>query len=66
MSARAILVVVCLIMLGWVAGTSAVLTYRRDWPRLRRFLFTWHRGIYGAPTVLWAAVALGALVRSFV
>ena len=66
MSARVILIVVCVVMLGWVAGTSALYTCRRDWPRLRRFLFAWHRGIYGAPTVLWGALALAALVRVFV
>ena len=66
MSARVILIVVCLITLVWVAGTSVFYTYRRDWPRLRRFLFTWHRGINGAPTVLWAALALVALVRVLV
>jgi hypothetical protein len=47
MSARVILIVVCLIMLAWVAGTSVVYAYRRDWPRLRRFLFRWHRGFVG-------------------
>jgi hypothetical protein len=61
-----ILIVVCLVTLGWVAGTSALYTYRRDWPRLRRFLFARHRGITGAPTVFWAAMALAALVRIFV
>jgi hypothetical protein len=66
MSARVILIVVCLIMLAWVAGTSVVYAYRRDWPRLRRFLFRWHRGLSGAPNVLWAALALGALVRTLV
>ena len=66
MSARVILIVVCLITLAWVAGTSVGCAYRRDWPRLRRFLLEWHRGIYGAPNVLWAALALGALVRIFV
>ena len=66
MSARVILIVVCLIALAWVGGTSAGYAYRRDWPRLRRFLFEWHRGIYGAPNVLWAALALGALVRVLV
>lgn len=66
MNARVVLIVVCLITLAWVAGTSAVYVYRRDWPRLRRFLWTWHRGPRGAPTVLWAALALAALIRVLV
>jgi hypothetical protein len=66
MSARMILIVVCLVLLGWVAGMSVLCAYRRDWPRLRRFLFKTHRGINGAPMILWAALAVGALVRTFV
>jgi len=66
MTARVILIVVCLITLAWVGGTSVVYTYRRDWRQLRRFLFARHRGISGAPTILWAALALGALVRTLV
>ena len=66
MSARVILTIVSLITLGWVGGTTVVYMYRRDWARLRRFLFTVHRGITGAPNVFWAALALGALVRTFV
>ena len=30
---------------------SVSFMYRRDWARLRRFLFTVHRGITGAPNV---------------
>jgi hypothetical protein len=61
--ARVILIVVCAIMLAWVAGTSALYAHRRNWPRLRRFLFAWHRGLSGAPNVAWAVLALAALVR---
>ena len=63
MSSGAILVVVCLITLAWVVGTSAVYTCRGDWSNLRRFLFKWGRGINGAPTAFWALLALGALIR---
>jgi hypothetical protein len=66
MSARVILIVVCLVTLGWVAGTSALYTCRQDWSRLRRFLFARHRGMTGAPTALWGVLALAALIRVFV
>jgi hypothetical protein len=66
MSARTIVIVLCLTTLAWIAATSLVYTYRRDWAGLRRFLFTWHRGMFGGPTVLLGVLVLGALVRTFV
>src|ERR1051325_8253664 len=67
MTARGILIVLCVLVVVWVVGWSAVYTYRRDWPRLRILLFASRsRGIYGGPLVIWAAIAVGTLIRLFV
>jgi hypothetical protein len=68
MSTRVILFVLCVILLSYVAGSAAVYANRRDWPRLRRFLFSSRRpsSIYSGPLIIWAAIAAGALVRLFV
>jgi hypothetical protein len=62
-NSRAILIVVCAVALVWVGATVAVLAVRRDWPRLRRFLFAWHPGVRGGPVAFWAALALVVLIR---
>jgi hypothetical protein len=61
--ARTVLIAVCLITLVWATATSAVYANRRDWPQLKQFLFKRGRGIYGAPPIFWAGIALAALVR---
>jgi len=61
--ARIFLIVVCLITVVWVGGTAAVYAARRDWPQMRRFLFTFHPGVRGGPVVFWAALALVVLIR---
>jgi|KBSMisStandDraft_5_1062788.scaffolds.fasta_scaffold982849_1 hypothetical protein len=66
MTGRVFLIVVCVITLAWTGGASVLYVYRRDWPGLRQFLFKRGTGIYGAPKVFWAAIALVALVRVLV
>ena len=63
---RVVLAVLCLITLFWIAGTSAIYAYRRDWPRLRRFLFAHYRGLSGAPAILWVVLVVGVLIRLFI
>ena len=62
-SARVVLIAVCVTALTWVGASAALLTLRRDWPALRRFLFTWNPGIRGGPVAFWAILALLALIR---
>jgi hypothetical protein len=63
---RLILIAICVITVTWVGGSAAVYTRRRDWPQLRRFLFTFHPGIRGGPVVFWAGLALVVLARMLV